>query len=328
MEANGRWVAVTAVAPIAWGTNYYVTRHFLPSAYPLYGAALRALPAGVLLLAIARARPHGSWWWKSALLGVLNVGAFFVLVYLSAQLLPSSVASPLMALSAGVMMLLAWAVLAERPRALPLLGAVAGFGGVCLMLWADAGEVDPYGVLAAGAAMVMSSVGYILTKRWIGDLSVLAVTSWQLIAGGVLLAPIAIGAEGGFPELGARAMLGFAYVTVVATAAAFAAWFAGLRRLDAATVGLVGLLNPVAAVLLGTVVAGEPFGPRQMTGLAVVLAGVALGQHRRHTSARASAEIASADSGTTAAYTLSVECRHERATHPARPVGTGAEPRI
>jgi len=64
----------------------------------------------------------------------------------------------------------------------------------------------------------------------------------------------------------------------VATAAAFAAWFAGLRHLNAATVGLVGLLNPVAAVILGTLVAGEPFGPRQIAGITIVLTGVLIGQ--------------------------------------------------
>ncbi|MRT44920.1 DMT family transporter, partial [Xylella fastidiosa subsp. multiplex] len=64
----------------------------------------------------------------------------------------------------------------------------------------------------------------------------------------------------------------------VATALAFAAWFAGLRRLPAATVGLVGLLNPVTGVLLGTVVAGEALTLQQAGGLALVLTGVLLGR--------------------------------------------------
>jgi probable blue pigment (indigoidine) exporter len=90
--------------------------------------------------------------------------------------------------------------------------------------------------------------------------------------------PFAVGFEGGFSHLTARSVAGFGYVTVVATGVAFVAWFAGLSHLDAGTVGLVGLLNPVAAVLLGTLVAGEPFGPRQITGMAIVLLGVLTGQ--------------------------------------------------
>ena len=77
MEVSWRWTAITAIAPIAWGSNYYVTNQFLPEGSPLYGATIRALPAGLLLLAICRRRPRGSWWWKSLVLGTLNVGAFF-----------------------------------------------------------------------------------------------------------------------------------------------------------------------------------------------------------------------------------------------------------
>ncbi|MDQ1597529.1 MAG: putative blue pigment (indigoidine) exporter, partial [Microbacteriaceae bacterium] len=66
MEATVRWGLVTAIAPVAWGTTYFVTRHFLPADYPLYGAFLRAFPAGLLLLVIGRSLPRGSGWWKAA----------------------------------------------------------------------------------------------------------------------------------------------------------------------------------------------------------------------------------------------------------------------
>jgi uncharacterized membrane protein len=102
---------------------------------------------------------------------------------------------------------------------------------------------------------------------------VLSLTAWQLIAGGVVLAPVAVVVEP-LPRLDGPAWLGFAYVTVVATALAFAAWFTGLRHLDAGTVGLVGLLNPVTGVLLGTVLAAESLSARQLCGLVLVLAGI------------------------------------------------------
>ncbi|MFI0714557.1 DMT family transporter [Streptomyces inhibens] len=278
MEDTLRWTLITAIAPVAWGTNYYVTHEFLPAGHPLYGAVIRALPAGVLLLALCRERPHGSWWWKSLVLGVLNMGAFFALVYLAAQLLPTSLASTIMANSPLVMMLIAWALVAERPQLPHLIGAGLGVGGVCLMLLTGATSIDPLGVLASVAAMVMSSWGYILAKRWSREVDVLASTSWQLIAGGLVLLPLAVVVEGAPPALDIPAVLGFGYVTVVATALAFVAWFAGLRHLPAATVGLVGLLNPVTGVLLGTMIAGEALTVRQLCGLALVLTGILLGQ--------------------------------------------------
>jgi probable blue pigment (indigoidine) exporter len=283
MEAIGRWrwVMVTAIAPIAWGSNYFVTRHFLPLDYPLWGAALRALPAGLILLALARSRPRGSWWWKSLVLGTLNVGAFFVLVYLASQLLPSSIASTMMAASAALLMLIAWPLLAEKPTVFPLLGAAVGFAGVATMLLGAAGKVQPLGVVASITAMLMSSLGFVLTKRWAGGEKILAITSWQLIAGGLLVLPLAGLVEGSPPQIDASAAIGFSYVTLVATALAFAAWFAGLRHLPAGTVGLIGLLNPVTGVILGVAIAAEPFGYRQVIGTALVLAGVLLGQRKQ-----------------------------------------------
>jgi probable blue pigment (indigoidine) exporter len=278
MEAKSRWVLITAIAPIAWGTTYFVTHQFLPPESPLWGAVIRALPAGLLLLLVRRRAPQGSWWWKSLVLGTLNMGAFFALVYLAAQLLPTSVASTIMATSPVALMLLAWMLVAERPRALPLIGSGVGIAGVCLMLSTGAVALDPLGVLASVAALVMSSIGYVLAKRWGGGIDVLSLTSWQLIAGGLVLLPLAFAVEGAPPALDGPALVGFAYVSVVATALAFVVWFAGLKHLEAGTVGLIGLLNPVTGVLLGVLVAGEGLSLQQLFGLLLVLVGILLGQ--------------------------------------------------
>lgn len=274
---------VAAIAPVAWGSTYVVTAQLLPADAPLWGSVLRAVPAGLLLLALPVARgerrlPTGSWWWRSLVLGVLNVGAFFILIYLAAQLLPSSLAAMLMATSPAVMMLLAWPLLRERPHVLSLVGAVLGFAGVALMLATGTAAADPGGVLASLAAMVMSSIGFVLTKRWSAGIPLRSLTAWQLTAGGLAIVPVALLVEGAPPALGVEAVLGFAYVTLVATALAYVAWFSALRHLPAGSVGLIGLLNPVTGVALGALLAGEGFTGLQVLGMALVLGGILLGQ--------------------------------------------------
>ncbi|NUU08339.1 EamA family transporter [Leifsonia sp. C5G2] len=269
---------VTAIAPVAWGSTYVVTRAVLP-AEPLWGAVIRALPAGVLLLLLSRRRPRGAFWWRSAVLGVLNTGGFFALVYAVAQRLPSGIAATVMAASPLVMMAAARIVLGQRPRVVALAGGVAGIAGVALMLFGGDGTIDPVGVLLAVVALVASSTGFALATRW-GGVDLVASTSWQLLAGGLLMLPFALVVEGAPPALDAAALLGFAYVTVIATALAYVAWFAGLRHLPAGPVGLVGLLNPVTGVVLGAIVAGEVLTLRQLLGLAIVLAGIAAGRVR------------------------------------------------
>ncbi|WP_257901419.1 DMT family transporter [Saccharothrix obliqua] len=278
MTTGTRWALVTAVAPIAWGSTYYVTHRFLPADQPLWGAALRALPAGLLLLAVRRERPRGDWWWRALVLGTLNMGAFFALVYVAAQLLPTSTAATIMAVSPAAMIALAWLALAEKPRVRAVAGALVGLVGVVLMLFSGIGAVSPAGVAASAAAMLMSALGHVLTKKWTATADVLSVTSWQLVAGGLVLTAAALVVEGAPPALTPTGVAAFGYVSVVATAIAFSAWFTGLRHLDAGAVGLIGLLNPVTGVVLGLVVAGEPLTARQALGLVLVLVGVLLGQ--------------------------------------------------
>ncbi|TKK83744.1 EamA family transporter [Herbidospora galbida] len=278
MEATWRWAPITAIAPIAWGTTYYVTHAYLPATHPLYGAVLRALPAGLLLLLLTRRLPAGSWWWRSLVLGTLNMSVFFALIYLAAQLLPSSVASTIMATSPMVMMLLAWGLVAERPAVTHLAGAAVGVAGVALTVFTGAEAVNGWGVLASVAAMILSSAGFILAKRWSRGVDVLASTAWQLTAGGLVLLPFAVVVEGAPPPVTGSGVAAYAYVSVVATAVAFAAWFTGLRHLPAGTVGLIGLLNPVTGVVVGTLVAAETLTPIQLGGLALTFAGILLGR--------------------------------------------------
>ena len=273
-SVEGKWIAVTAVAPVAWGANYVVTRQLLPADAPVWGSALRALPAGLVLIAIARTLPRGAWWWRAAVLGNLNVGAFFLLVYLAAQLLPSSVAASVMALSPLTMAGFAWLMVAERPTGRVLAGAVAGIVGVLLLVGGASGRISAAGVAASVSALLLSSAGAVLARRWSDGTPLLAVTAWQLLVGGTVLTIAAGLVEGAPPALDAPALAGFAFTSLVATAVAYLCWFAGLARLRAATVGVVGLLNPVTGVLLGALVAGERLTLAQAAGIALVLLGI------------------------------------------------------
>lgn len=283
MEDTRRWLPVAALAPVLWGTTYYVTRHALPADSPLWGGVLRALPAGLLLLVLARRLPRGAWWWRSAVLGTLTTGAFFALVYLAAQLLPTSIASTVMAVGPVAMMLAAWVLLGQRPRLRAVVGGVLGVVGVAVMLLGGGsdGSLDGRGVLASVAAMLLSSVGYVLASRWQGEVDVLPLTAWQLVAGALVLVPVAVAVEGAPPALDGTALAAFAYVSLVATALANVAWYAALRHLGPSTTGLVGLLNPVTGVLLGTVVAAETLTGRQVVGIVVVLGAMVLGATAR-----------------------------------------------
>jgi len=281
-----RSVLITAIAPIAWGATYFVTQLLLPADAPLWGSALRALPAGLVLLLVARRRPHGIEWARTALLGVLNVGGFFLLLYIAAQLLPSSVASSIMAASPLVLALFAWALAGQKPTARMFAGAAIGILGVLLLVAGAFGAIDPWGVAASSTGLVSSSLGFVLTKRWGATADPVSASAWQLLFGGVLLLLVAIVFEGAPPVLDLGGWLGVAYVTLVATALANVAWFHGLEHLSAGTVGIIGLLNPVTGVLLGVLLGGESLAVPQIVGILLVLVGIVVGQQRMRRTVR------------------------------------------
>lgn len=278
VETNWRILALAALAPLAWGSGYYVTETFLPPDRPLFGAMVRALPFGLLLLAFRPRLPHGIWWWRALVLGTLNVGAFFVLIFVAAYRLPGGLAATLTATAPVMMMLLAWGLVREKPAVASLVGAGVGFAGVALLVLRGGAVVDPVGVAASFGAVAMSSLGYILVKRWRPPVELSTFTAWQLVAGGLVLLPIALLVEGAPPSIDARAVGGFLYLGLVATVLANLLWFRGLRELPAAAVSLVGLLNPVAGTLIGVALAGEAFGLTQGVGMLMVLGGILLGQ--------------------------------------------------
>jgi probable blue pigment (indigoidine) exporter len=271
-------LALTGLAPVAWGSGYYVTETYLPPDRPLFGALVRALPFGLLLLALRPRLPVGRWWWRTAVLGTLNVGAFFVLVFVAAYRLPGGLAATLTATAPIVVMLVAWALVRERPHAASLAGAVVGVVGVALLVLRASVAVDPIGVAAAVGAVLMSSVGFVLVKRWPPPVELITFTAWQLVAGGLVLLPVALLVEGAPPPIDARAVGGFLFIGLVGTVLAYVVWFRGLRLLPAAAVSLVGLLNPVAGTVVGVGLAGEAFGGTQAAGLLLVLAGILAGQ--------------------------------------------------
>ncbi|MGY3201710.1 EamA family transporter [Streptomyces sp. TE5632] len=273
-------IALTALAPVSWGTTYAVTTEFLPADRPLFTGLMRALPAGLLLLALARVLPRGAWWGKATVLGALNVGAFFPLLFLSAYRLPGGMAAAVGSVGPLCVVGLSALLLEQRPTARTLLaGAVAAFG-VSLVVLKGAGALDPLGVLAALTSIASMSTGTVLTKRWgrPDGVGPLALTGWQLTAGGLLIAPLALVVEGAPPLLDGPAVGGYLYLALANTAVAYWLWFRGIGRLTATQVTFLGPLSPLTAAVVGWAALGEALTPWQLTGMTLAFGATVAGQ--------------------------------------------------
>lgn len=281
MQASrARWALATALAPLTWGSTYAVTTQWLPPGLPLFTAAVRALPAGLLLVVITRRLPHGVWWLRAAVLGTLNIGAFFALLFVAAYRLPGGMAAVLGAVQPLIVAGLSLPLLARRPSRLTLLAGLIGLAGVGLVVLRAAARPDPWGVAAGSAAAGAMACGIVIGRRWgrPAGVGVLAFTGWQLAIGGLLLAPAALLAEPVPTHLTAVNLAGYGYLATINTLFAYWLWFRGGAVLAPTALSFLSLLSPVGAAVIGWCALGQELGPAQVSGLVLALAGTVLGQ--------------------------------------------------
>ena len=259
---NAGWIALTALAPAVWGTTYIVTTHALPAGHPVFAALTRTLPAGGFALLAARQLPRGTWWWKSLILGALNMACFFPLLFVAAQRLPGGVAATLGAAQPIIVAGLAVVVLSEHPSVWRLIWGGIGVVGVALVVLGPQAGLDALGV-AAGLG---------------GGVSALSLAGWQLTGAILQLIVPALVIDGVPAGIDATAVAGYSWLGLVGGLAAYVVWFEGIRRLPVTPTALLGLLSPLTAALLGHLVIGEVLTSIQLLGFALALTAMTAGQ--------------------------------------------------
>lgn len=271
-------ILLTASAPVIWGSTYIVTTQMLPPGLPLTVGMLRALPAGLILLAVVRRLPPRGWLGRIFLLGALNFTLFWAALFVSAYRLPGGVAATLGATQPLIVLLLSRPILGLRIEPAGLYAALAGIAGVALLILGPQAGFDPLGIAAALTGALSMGAGTVLTRRWQMPASPLAVTAWQLTAGGLLLLPISLVLEPGLPMPTTINIAGILWLGLIGAALTYFFWFRGIARLGPAAVTSLGFLSPLTAVVLGWLLLGQALGPAQAAGAGLVLFSVWLGQ--------------------------------------------------
>jgi drug/metabolite transporter (DMT)-like permease len=158
-------------------------------------------------------------------------------------------------------------------------GLLVGFVGVGLLV-APGGD----GANTAAIVLVFSSaawaIGSLYSRRAPQPNRPLVAVGMQMLAGGIVL--VVVSAAAGelsdvHPgQVSLESWLGLAYLVVAGSLVAFTTYMWLLRNAPTALVGTYAYVNPFVAVLLGTLILGEPLGWRNLVGGAIVLAAVAM----------------------------------------------------
>ena len=270
---------LTSLAPVIWGSSYIVTTELLANLDPLTISLLRALPAGLVLLLVTRKLPRGIWIPKMLVLGALNFSIFWSLLFLAAYRLPGGIAAIMGALQPLIVIFAARILLHDTIRPLAILAVFIGICGVSLIVLMPTYRLDTIGMCAGILGSASMATGTVLSRKWHPPVSALTFTSWQLVAGGVLLLPFFSFTETSLSALTTLNLLGLGYLGFIGAGLTYILWLRGLQKLDPTAISLLGFLSPLSAILLGWAILGETLNLTQLSGCGLTLAGLAIGQY-------------------------------------------------
>jgi drug/metabolite transporter (DMT)-like permease len=277
------WIAVCLI----WGTTYLGIRIALETIPPFLMAASRWIVAGSLIIAILKARgeqlPPMRSWGGLAVLGLLLIGVGNSGVVWAEQTVSSGLTAVLVSVSPF------WMVGIESLRhdGEPLtvrrvIGLFVGLAGIVVLVWPEiqlgaGGRQFLAGLVSTQLACCGWAVGSTYARRHHRDENVLATAAFEMLFGGLMLAAAGLFRhEWTMLAFNTRTTSALAYLTFVGAIGGFSAYAYALKHLPVATVSLYAYVNPVIAVILGTLVLKEPFSPRMALAAGVVLAGMAL----------------------------------------------------
>ena len=171
----------------------------------------------------------------------------------------------------------------ERVRLTTVAGLAVGFSGIVVLVWPEltsggaAGRQFIAGVIALQLACLGWALGTSYSKRRPSSADPLAVSTVQMLFGGAMLLAAATAAgEWGQLHFSARTLAAMVYLTIVGSMVAYTAYMYAIQHLPISIVSLYAYVNPLIAVVLGTLLLGEPFSLRILFAGALVLAGTAV----------------------------------------------------
>ncbi|WP_245413374.1 EamA family transporter [Mangrovicella endophytica] len=263
-----------------WGVNFVVIRVGLGSFPPLLLAALRFVVAALPAVLLPRPKvPLGRF---LLIGGTLFIAQFAFLFIGMAKGMPPGLASVVLQSQAFMTMLVAAAVLRERPTPRQMLGTLTAFAGLAVIA-STAGSVDVtmIGLVLCLAAALCWAVGNV-ALRSAGPVDMLAMMVWLSLVPPLPLFALALVVDG--PDAVGRALIAMdlpgigavLYIALLSTLVGFAIWGDLLKRYTTATVAPFSLLVPIFGAGSASLLLGERFGEARLIGMALVLAGLAI----------------------------------------------------
>ena len=280
-------IAMGVSFAVMWSSAFTSAKIALADAPPFLLLAVRFAISGVIAIAIAwlagQRLPSGRRvWFAIGILGFCQNSLYLGLNFLAMTEVPAGLAAIIASSLPLLVALFSAMFLCERLPKLALIGLVIGFAGV-IFIMAERLSLGAsvfgltccvIGVIAlAGATMIVRGTDF--------GQGLMMVVGLQMLVGSLTVAPVALALEIPANVTYTWSLaLAFAYTTIVPGLIATLVWFRLVRRIGATQASAYHFLNPAFGVAVASIILGEQFGWRELTGVAVVTVSIAMVQWR------------------------------------------------
>lgn len=283
------WSALIAIY-IVWGSTYLAIRFAVETMPPFLTAGFRFLIAGGVLYIFRRLRgdkaPLRLEWRSAAIVGLfLLVGGNGGVMW-AEQRVASGIAALLIAsVPLWIALLDSLRPGGRRPDRWVIVGVLAGFAGIIILigpaqLIGIQGEVDPVGAMVLLLAALSWAAGSLYNRGAKLPDSPLLGTGMEMLVGslGLFILGTVTGewSQMELTSFSTRSLLGFAYLVVFGSWVGFASYVWLLRVAPTMLVSTYAYVNPLVAILLGSLLAGEALTPRVVLAVMFILGSVVL----------------------------------------------------
>lgn len=273
-------IALGLIFAVMWSSAFASARIILLDAPPLWALALRFLISGGLAVGLARALGQ-SWHLPRAqarsvvIFGLCQNAAYLGLFFVAMQRIEASLASIIASAMPLIVAALGWVFRGEKVPPLGVVGLIAGFAGVALIMGSrlQAGA-DALSVVLCVIGATALAVATLSVRGASAGGNLLMVVGLQMLVGSVALAFVALAIEPFAVTPSLRLALAFGYQIVVPGLAATLIWFTLVGRIGAVKASAFHFLNPFFGVLIAALLLGETVSTLDMVGVAIAAAGI------------------------------------------------------
>jgi drug/metabolite transporter (DMT)-like permease len=272
------WAALGALYLI-WGGTYLGMEIAMETIPPFLMASLRFLLAGAILFAVfrPRERPTLRHWVSAAIVGTFLLVGGNAMVAVAQQRIDSGVAALIVATFPLWIATFDFAANGRRLRPQAVLGVVVGFAGIALLI-RPGGDIDLLGALICLMAPVSWTIGSLYARGARLPRTLLLGSGMQMLAGGTVLAVVGLGSGEriDLAEVSGRSWVALAGLILLGSIVAYSCYVWLLTVAPTELVSTYAYVNPVIAVLLGTLFLGEAITAWVLVAGVAIVASVAL----------------------------------------------------